>query len=317
MTRRTWIILLSLSLSVGVTALMSLLFLGRVAGHMIATGIIAALVCSLAIDNVVARYRRALKQANAALATANQELEARVASRTAELQSLQEQLHTRSRTNTTEGLAAGIGHEIRNPLTALITCLAFLRDEVEDEELREIAVDGMAAAKQINAVCDDLRTLSESEAYGVAYVEDAVDTALRLAGHALGSGTRVIRALEDVPAVQMSPSRLCQVLLNLLVNAARDGGAESVRVSARQVGDRVAIEVRDNGTGMTADVVAQAFNPFFTTHKERGGTGMGLPVCKNLVESARGAITLQSEAGEGTLVTLWLPAQLREDRAVA
>jgi len=115
----------------------------------------------------------------------------------------------------------------------------------------------------------------------------------------------------------MSPSRLCQVLLNVLVNAARDGEAAQVHVSARTLGDRVAIEVEDDGVGMSADVLERAFDPFFTTNRDRGGTGMGLSVCKSLVEDAQGIITLESTPGRGTRVTIWLQAHSHEQRATA
>ena len=125
------------------------------------------------------------------------------------------------------------------------------------------------------------------------------------------SRVRLGTRLEAVHEVVADASRLGQVLVNLLVNAAQAGTGDAphgVRVSTGLGPDGgVVIEVRDEGRGMSADVVRRAFDPFFTT-RAPGGAGLGLAVCHGIVSSLGGSIEVESRPGEGSLFRVRLPA---------
>jgi signal transduction histidine kinase len=260
---------------VAISGAMSVLLLGAVAGHTLVIGAVAALICSAAIGRITRRYRRALREAN-------QQLEARVEERTRALR------------------------EANAALQAQIS---------ERRALGEALDDARSAARQICDVCEDLGTLSSghpeggggpSEALEATDIAAVLETARRLASHRLAVP---LSGRPPLPPVGLSPARLCQVLLNLLLNAgeaARANGGE-VWIEGDAGGGWVRLAVADSGAGMSREALARAFEPLFTSRSGRGGTGLGLPVCRAIVEQAGGRIELESREGVGTRVTLWLP----------
>jgi signal transduction histidine kinase len=127
--------------------------------------------------------------------------------------------------------------------------------------------------------------------------------------------TAVDQLCEDLPSVLANPTELEQVFVNLISNAihaSEQGG--SVRLETVQAGDRVRAIVRDEGCGMTRELVEHAFDPFYTTRLEQGGTGLGLSTCHGIVADHGGTIELDSEERQGTTVIIELPiADIREE----
>jgi len=141
-----------------------------------------------------------------------------------------------------------------------------------------------------------------------------MDSAINIAWNQIRHRARLVRDFERVPTVAGNQDRMSQVFLNLLVNAAQalpDAQVEQneINVKIRAVGDRVVIEVSDNGCGMTADQQRRAFDPFFTTKPRGVGSGIGLSICRNIVADMDGTITCQSQAGVGTTFRVELPAE--------
>lgn len=243
-------------------------------------------------------------------------------------QAQQKQLEMADRLASLGTLAAGVAHEINNPLTALIGNLEMLRDEQSKDEAEVLLTDCDAAARAIATIVRDLGTMSRFQpADRLAHCDvlQAVNWAVRIASiHTQHVATVAV----DVPSmtlVDLDETRLGQIVLNLIVNAAHAFGVgriaqNAIMIRAAAVGSKVTIEVEDNGPGMPQHVRDRAFEPFYTTKGVGRGTGLGLSICHGLVVAAGGSIHIHSQEGRGTCVSLTLPrhadpAQVEHDPA--
>jgi signal transduction histidine kinase len=143
-----------------------------------------------------------------------------------------------------------------------------------------------------------------------------------MAAHELRGRARVVEDCADIPPVQGNAARLGQVFLNLIINAAQaiaPGRAEEneIRVTARlgELG-RVTVDVSDTGSGIAPEILERIFEPFFTTKPVGEGTGLGLAVCRSVVTSMGGDITVESQLGRGTTFRITLPAFSSTDAQV-
>ncbi len=222
-------------------------------------------------------------------------------------------------------LAAGVAHEINNPLTYTISNLAILARElpallppgtpVDFVQLLREAQDG---AERVNAIVRELRSLSrvDDETRGPVNVVAVLGSSLRIAHNEIRHRARVVRDLDEaLPRVHANAARLGQVFLNLVLNAAQAipegrSDANEIRVRARSSPDRtrVIIEVEDTGTGMSQGVITRIFDPFFTTKPLGIGTGLGLAICNQIIRSMDGEIEVTSEPDRGSVFRVILPA---------
>ncbi len=218
-------------------------------------------------------------------------------------------------------LAGGVAHDFNNLLTVIINCADAVRDalvegrrpDVEDVvQIRESGDRAAALTRQLLAFAR-----KQVVAPAVLDLNALVLSSLKMLARLLGEHIRVETALDvDLWPVRMDPGQFEQVVVNLAVNA-RDamplGGR--LRISTRNVpagdgaaaGDRVRVEVLDDGEGMTADVQAHVFEPFFTTKPTGQGTGLGLATVHGIVRQAEGAITVESAPGAGARFVIELP----------
>ena len=239
---------------------------------------------------------------------------------------LQARLAETDRMSTIGTLAAGIGHEINNPLSYVMMNLSNALDELGEAgppglvaQLRE-ALEG---ADRVRDIVRDIKTFSRDEpgAPSALDVAAVLDGALPLARKALSPRAEIVRAFAPSPPVQGDPARLGQVVLNLLLNAAHavgtprsDGAPHRVTIALHPDGppDRpdafACIEVRDTGVGIPADLLPRVFDPFFTTKPPGEGTGLGLSICHGIVAAMGGTLALTSAPGVGTTATVRLPA---------
>jgi PAS domain S-box-containing protein len=217
-------------------------------------------------------------------------------------------------------LAAGIAHEINNPLAYLKANLETIADELEhapaSELLRGAVVDALDGATRVQNIVQGVKTFSrvEDEARQPIEIRRAVQVALRMTAAELRHCCRVVENYGPVPTVLGSESRLGQVFMNLLVNAAQAMptgamNANEIRISTSTDarGDAV-IEIRDSGCGMSPDVLKRAFEPFFTTKGVGKGTGLGLAICHGIIHSLGGTIVAESTLTVGTTLRITLPA---------
>ena len=231
-------------------------------------------------------------------------------------------------------LAAGVAHELNNPLAYVTANVTFLleqlahlttllspeaRDdgEVADvlQQVGEAASDTRDGVDRMRTIVRDLRTLSraEDDKIGPVDLNPVLESCLTVAWNEIKHRAKLTRDLKHLPAVRGNEGRLGQVFLNLLINAAQaipDGPADrhEIRVSSRALGpDRVAIEVRDTGCGILPEHLARIFDPFFTTKPPGIGTGLGLSICMGIVNGMGGSIEVESEPAKGALFRVILP----------
>ncbi len=219
-------------------------------------------------------------------------------------------------------LAAGVAHEISNPLTYLSTNLQLLEREadalqtVSHRDVHAAVAESARAVEHITDVLRDLRRFARSEGVGEAAPADVrtvVEEALVLASVRL-RGIRLERELgQSLPRVMVRRRRLVQVLVNLLINAAdavgeREAKERRIRIEVNHVEGVVTIGVEDTGLGLSAEARQHLFEPFFTTKPPGKGTGLGLALSREYVEADGGALTFEEgrPGGARAVVTLRL-----------
>jgi signal transduction histidine kinase/CheY-like chemotaxis protein len=217
-------------------------------------------------------------------------------------------------------LAAGLAHEINNPLTFLLGNLAIVEEWAADPsgpppaDLAEMVEEMREGARRIERIVQDLRNFASGGSSELEVVDlgPVVDTTLRMARSELAPRARVEVDLGGVPAVLGSVAQLSQVLLNLLLNAAHaipegSAHAHTVSIVARAVDDVVELEVRDTGRGIAEADLPRIFDPFFTTRDQGMGMGVGLAISRTILRRLGGNITARSTPGVGTSMCLRLP----------
>lgn len=248
------------------------------------------------------------------------------------LSEMQEQLARSRRLATTGQLAAGVAHEINNPLAAIMTCAeATLRDLRADAALYATAAERgwdfyleeiVRQALRCKAITRGLLDLARQRRARRepcdlnAVVGRTVRLFTQRAAEEELSRVEFDTELDPrVGEVATDEGLVRQVLDNLLTNALDAlGGAGSIRVATDAQGERVRIEVADNGPGIAPDVIVRIFDPFFTTKEAGKGSGLGLAIATTLAEALGGALTVESKLGAGSRFRLWLPRRTPERR---
>ncbi len=209
-------------------------------------------------------------------------------------------------------LAAGMAHEIGNPLGALVGYLDLLKSELTEGHQREIAG---CAAEEVGRIDLLVRDLLDYAAPGEARPETfdpakVMEEALELlVNQGMFNKVRLAREIpSSLPMVNMVRHQLLQVFVNLLLNAG-DASAEGgeIRVEGGVSGGSVWLAVSDEGEGISADNLGHVFDPFFTTKAPGKGRGLGLSVCYRVVDQAGGTIEVNSEIGRGSRFMVRLP----------
>ncbi|HVV87434.1 MAG TPA: response regulator [Kofleriaceae bacterium] len=254
------------------------------------------------------------------------ELERQLRERDREQALLQKQLELSDRLSALGTMAAGVAHEINNPLAVVMTNTAVVQAELEAQARGAGDARGLAAAAEalaevtsaaarIRQIVADLKAFSRpgTATAGEADLGEAIRWALRSTANEVRYRARVITDVAGGARVQLDETRLGQVVVNRVVNAAHaiapghvDDNSITLR-SRRDAGD-VVLEVIDTGCGMAPDVVARIFDPFYTTKEVGAGTGLGLAICHGIVTSAGGRLEVDSAPGRGSTFRLRLPA---------
>ncbi|TXD38882.1 response regulator [Lujinxingia vulgaris] len=224
-------------------------------------------------------------------------------------------------------LASGVGHEINNPLAYIAANLDFVREHLSasPDPAHAPAIEAITEARQgadrVREIVGDLKhyaTWEKISREDTADAEQVLDTTLRIAANQLRHRARVQRDYCGEALVRGSESRLGQVFLNLLVNAAHaipEGRAlDNLITVSTELRDRwVLVRVSDTGKGISEEDQKEIFSPFFTTKAPDEGSGLGLSICQHIVGGMGGRIEVLSAPGQGATFTLWLPRQCEED----
>jgi PAS domain S-box-containing protein len=221
-------------------------------------------------------------------------------------------------------LAAGVAHEINNPLAAVMANLDFVSRELTDPRvpgpvdpvmLATPVDEARAAAERIRQIVRDLKLFSrpDEQRRGPVDVRRVMESSLRMVWNEVRHRARLVKDYRETPPTYANEARLGQVFLNLVVNAAQaipEGNAANneIRVVTRTGDDgRAVIEVSDTGEGMPPRVAKRIFEPFFTTKLVGIGTGLGLSICQRIVHELGGSIEVDSAIGKGTTFRVSLP----------
>ena len=226
---------------------------------------------------------------------------------------MEEQFRNTERLASVGKLAAGVAHEINNPLGGILNCLYNIRKGTlpagRQEEYLTYMEDGLLRAQKIVRQLLDFSQQHEPE-FSMNDMNALVDRVLVLTNHAIAEkGLQLHKVYEhDLPPLFVDPQMIEQVLTNLILNAvqATDEGG-SIILQTRKVHERCKIDVKDTGSGISPEIRPHIFDPFFTTKGTGEGTGLGLSVSLGIVERHGGQLTVESEVGKGTVFTVSLP----------
>jgi PAS domain S-box-containing protein len=230
-----------------------------------------------------------------------------------ETKKLERQIRNAEKLASIGQLAAGVAHEINNPLGGILNCLYNLRKGTPSPARQEEYWASMEhGVRRVQKIVRQLLDFSQQHepAFSPADINRIVDQVLGLATHLFVPNRIRLESFptHDLPSVMVDRHMIEQVLMNLILNAVqamKNGGVLTIRTSVAEGICRV--EVSDTGSGIPASVLPRVFDPFFTTKGEGEGTGLGLSVNLGIVERHGGKIVVESEVGKGTTFTLCLP----------
>jgi C4-dicarboxylate-specific signal transduction histidine kinase len=240
-----------------------------------------------------------------------------VVSDVTERRAMQSQLDLSQRMAALGALAAGVAHEINNPLASVCANLDYLaRETMQDASLAEVVGEARDGAERVRDVVRGLRAFSSARtgAPGPADVRAELEAAIRLALNEIRHRARLEQRIGDLPLVAAGAHELGHVFLNLLLNAAQaipEGRAQEnvITIEAGRAADGSAsIRIRDTGVGIPPQVLERIFEPFYTTKPLGVGMGLGLAIAHRIVTAAGGHIEVETQVGQGTTFHVTLPA---------
>jgi PAS domain S-box-containing protein len=216
-------------------------------------------------------------------------------------------------------LAAGVAHEINNPLAFIVANVAYLLEELSRFEPRPTALltaleETREGAARVREIVRDLMTFSRphDRPDDTVDIRHVVRSSMMIAHNEIRHRARLVVELSEVPPVVGNAHRLGQVFLNILINAAHsivEGRADQnrIRVACTSSEDgRVVVEIQDTGRGIPEELLPRIFEPFFTTKPVGEGTGLGLSICHGIVTGLGGEIRVESRVGQGTTFRIFL-----------
>jgi two-component system NtrC family sensor kinase len=243
-------------------------------------------------------------------------LEDKVQERTRQLREAQDRLVQSEKLTSLGKMAAGIAHEINNPLTSILINSHLIAETLGergdlDENLKLIIDETTRCSKIVKGLLEFSRQTSpEKRSADINQVVQ--DTLLLMKSHILASKAEVVKELgQELPALSIDTNKIKQVFANVILNALEampQGGRLTIRTRLSEDRQWLRVEFQDTGCGMPDHVMAKIFDPFFSA-KQTGGTGLGLSISYGIIEQHRGRMDVQSKVGEGTTMAIVLPVE--------
>ncbi len=319
--RMAWVMLLGTALLLLVMYILLNRFVLRPMGDLmagaerVARGDFSRAVRVPRLPDEMAGLIRAFNGMMARLEEAQQGLRADIAEARDRIEDTERKLVIAQRLSATGTLAAGVAHEINNPLGGLLNAARALQARAgEDSRAREytaLILDGLERIQE--TVRKLLQFAPRRFAPCRVDVAEAVERAMALCAHRFRErGVQVDKEVgRGLPPLRGDAGEIQQAVLNVLINAvdAVEPGAGRIRISARVAGGQLFVTVIDNGRGMDAAALRRVAEPFYTTKEAGAGTGLGLAVVQSILEHHGGTLGLASEPGRGTEVTLAFPVE--------
>ena len=270
------------------------------------------------------RYNEMLEETVATRTAQLEQANTQLASSLKQLQVTQAQLRFADRLATVGQLAAGVAHELNNPMAFVLSNLTYMQEELDRgpeqltpegrKELLSALADAHEGARRVRQIAQDLKVLARPDEgeRSVVDLKAVIHGALKIASVAIRNKAQVVEDYQELPPVLGNAARLGQVFLNLLINAAQaipSGSPEQhqIRVATRAGAERVTVEVSDTGKGIPTEALERVFDPFFTTKPEGEGTGLGLSISHGIITALGGTIDVESKVGKGTTFRISLP----------
>ncbi len=286
--------------------------------HKIGEGHLDTPVPRLTKDEI-GQLAQAFDEMRVRLKDSYEHLEERVQQRTEELRKAQFQIMHQEKMASLGLLAAGIAHEIGNPLTSISSLIQLLKRRAKDEETREYLNTVLEHINRISSIVRELVDFSRprSEVEQPTDVNQVIQSAVGI----VRFDKRAKKIQLDVeldphlPSVTLVPDQLQQVVLNILMNAldAMEQQGDRLRVRSYRRNRHIVIEIEDNGMGIPKEHLSRIFEPFFTTKPVGKGTGLGLTVSYGIIQKFGGDILVDSQEGQGTRFTIVLPVDGKGD----
>lgn len=285
------------------------------------------------------REHAALLKSELKYRTLSQELEARVAQQVETLKIAERQLYQAEKLASVGQLAAGVAHEINNPIgfirSNLSSASAYLKDiaglrgiiasgdaariaaawkkadmEFLLEDFQELLDESIVGADRVARIVSDLKAFSSIDQGQEERVDlnESIRTVCNVAGNRIQQKAELKLELGELPLVPCQPGHINDVLLAMLLNALQAVGEHGViRIATALEGEQVRIDIADNGCGIPPENLSRIYDPFFTTREVGAGIGLGLTVCRDIVRAHGGRIDVASRVDEGTTFTIHLP----------
>ncbi|MEW5757361.1 MAG: ATP-binding protein [Pseudomonadota bacterium] len=289
------------------------------------------------------RRHEALTASEARYRDLAQHLEQRVAEQVQTIDQNQRQLYQAEKMASVGQLAAGVAHEINNPIGFIKSNLTTARQysaklaeyaaaikagappaqlqqawrqldlDFITEDFAALLDESIHGAERVARIVADLKDFSNIDRSGTEWtdINERIRSVCNVAATQIKGDIELVLDLGEVPRLRCDAGRIGQVLMNLLLNAIQavaDRGR--IRIATRPAGDGIAITVEDNGCGIPREALSRIFDPFYTRREVGAGTGLGLTVSRDIVAAHSGRIEVQSAEGQGTTFTIYLPVEV-------
>jgi two-component system cell cycle sensor histidine kinase/response regulator CckA len=226
-------------------------------------------------------------------------------------------------------MAAGLCHEINNPLASLLFNIEHVLQEAGTPlqgDLADCLQEALEAAKRINDIVKDMKAFAKpiEDRRTEFDLRQVLDSAIKLTAHVVRQHARIEKTYHEAPRIFAELGRLTQVFVNLIINAAQaitagDAQHHVIKITlAQDASGAAVVEIQDDGAGISPELLPRIFDPFFTTKNPGGGMGLGLSICNNIIHNLGGEINVRSTLGVGTTFQVKLfPVTRRKDKTPA